>query len=72
MLTLCQEEMPLIKLCGISKESSNYFIPSQIGHMLTSEDFSFEDVFDFTLPTTIKITDLRPSTYVTCLHNSIW
>ena len=40
--------------------SSHYFTPlspSQIGHMLTSEDDSFVDTFDFNLPTTLEITD---------------
>ena len=35
--------------------SSHHLIllsPSQIGHMLTSEDDSFVDPFDFNLPTT--------------------
>ena len=40
--------------------------------MLTTEDYSFEDVFDFILPTTLEMTDIRPSTYVTCLYNSFW
>ena len=55
--------------------SSHHFTPlspSQIGHMLTSEDDSSEDTFDFNLPTTLEITDIRSSTYVTCLHNSLW
>ena len=37
-------------------------LPSQIGHMPTSEDDSFVDTFDFNLPTTLEITDIRPST----------
>ena len=46
--------------------------PSQIGDMLSSEDDSFVDTFDFSLPTTLEITDIRPSTYITCLYNSFW
>ena len=46
--------------------------PSQSGHMLTSEDDSFVDTFDFNLHTTLEIIDIRPSKYVTSLHNSFW
>ena len=44
--------------------SSNHITPlspSQIGHMLTSEDDSFVDTFDFNIPTTLEITDSRAS-----------
>ena len=28
--------------------------------------------FNFSLPKTLEISDIRPSTYVTCLYNSFW
>ena len=40
--------------------------------MLTSEDDSFVDTFDFNLHINLEIIDIRPSKYVTSLHNSFW
>ena len=38
----------------------------------TGEDDLFVDTFDFNLPTASEMTDIRPSTYVTCLCNLFW
>ena len=40
--------------------------------MLTNEDNYFVDTFDFCLPTTLRITDISSSTYVTCVNNLFW
>ena len=58
-----------------SKRSSHYFIPqsaSQIGHKLCSEDHSFVDIHDFKIPTRAYIGDIAPSSYISCMYNSLW
>ena len=58
-----------------SKRSSHYFIPqsaSQIGHKLCSKDHSFVDIHDFKIPTRAYIGDIAPSSYISCMYNSLW
>ena len=55
--------------------ASHHFVPvssSRIAHKLTSEDDAFIDVHDFNVPTIFQITELTPSTYITCKYNSFW
>ena len=55
--------------------SSHHFIPqsaSQIGHKLCSEDDSFVDIHDFKIPTRVDIGDFTPSSYISCVYNSLW
>ena len=55
--------------------SSHHFIPqsaSQIGHKLCSEDVSFADIHDFKIPTRVDIGDIAPSSYISCVYNSLW
>ena len=55
--------------------ASHHFVPlssSKVAHKLTSEDELFIDDHDFKMPTIFKVTDLTPSTYVTCKYNSFW
>ena len=55
------------------KNYTRHFTPlssSEIGHKLSSENDSFEDTFDFNLPTTLDIADITPSTcYMSVLLN---
>ena len=46
--------------------SSHHFIPlssSKIAHKLSSEDESLAGTYDFNLPTTFQLFDIRPMTY---------
>ena len=55
--------------------SSHHFIPqsaSQIGHKLCSEDDSFVDIHDLKIPTRVDIGDIAPSSYISCVYNSLW
>ena len=55
--------------------SSNHFIPqsaSQIGHKLCSEDDLFVDIHDFKIPTRADIGNIAPSSYISCVYNSLW
>ena len=55
--------------------SSHHFIPlsaSQIGHKLCNEDVSFADIHDFKIPTQVDIGDIAPSSYISCVYNSLW
>ena len=57
-----------------STRSSHHFIPqsaSQIGHKLCSEDDSFVDIHDFKIPTRVDIGDIAPSSYISCMCNSL-
>ena len=55
--------------------SSHYFVPlssSQIVHKLTSEDESYVDIHDFSVPTIFEIGDISPSADVTYIYKSFW
>ena len=45
---------------------------SQIAHKFCSEDDSLVDIHDFNIPTRVDISDIGPSSYVTCVYNSFW
>ena len=54
--------------------SSNHFIPQsalQIGHKLCNEDDLFVDVHDFKIPTRADIGNIAPSSYISCVYNSL-
>lgn len=55
--------------------SSHHFVPvstSKIAHKLSSEDDSYIDTHDFNLPTIPGLSEITPSTYVTCIYDSFW
>ena len=55
--------------------ASHHFIPlssAKVAHKLTSEDEAYIDIHNFNVPTIFRITDLTPSTYITCIYNSFW
>ena len=55
--------------------SSHHFIPlssSKIAHKLSSEDESHAGTYDFNLPTTFQLRDIRPMTYVAYLYYYSW
>ena len=49
-----------------------YMYPSVKNQILTSEDDFYVDTHDFDLPTMVELSDITPSTYVTCLYDSFW
>ena len=55
--------------------SSHHFIPqggAKIAHKLCSEDEFFAATHDFKIPCHVLLSDVTPSTYVTCVYNSFW
>ena len=40
--------------------------------MYTSEDEFYIDTHDFNLPTIVELSEITPSTFVTCLYDSLW
>ena len=55
--------------------SSHHFVPlssSKIAHKLTSEDDFYVNTHDFDLPTMVELSNITPSTYVTCLYDLFW
>ena len=54
---------------------SHHFVPqggTKISHKLCSEDESFAATFDFKIPCHVLLSDVTPSTYVTCVYNGFW
>ena len=56
-------------------KSSHHFVrqsSSKIAHKYTSEDEFYVDTHDFNLPAIVELSEITPSTYVTCLSDSLW